>query len=208
MKYICFDIGNVLCRVDFSNFKNRISKILNIEVREVDYFLGRTQKLHDLGLTNLDDELRDHFKLKSSVIVDDLMQEWRATITMDDLMLKFLNSIFENNWFTNKVALLSNIGFEHSLIVKELLTPQIYDKCVKFFSCQVGARKPNFIYYKTFLEMYTEFQGAIYVDDREENVFMGNEFGLQSIVFDLDKLNAKPFDKIKEISKLQNLVSG
>jgi|ERR1700722_4535479 len=203
MRYLCLDIGNVICKVDFTSFKNRISKTLNIELDAVEYFLNRTQKLHDLGMTSLSDELRDHFKIKSTPIVDDLMAEWNKTITMDDFMFRFLQSILSDG--NIKIALLSNIGIEHTLLVKELLTSGIYDQCVPFFSCEVGARKPSFLYYKTFLDLYPEFNHSIYLDDRQENVDIGAKFSLKAIRFDLDTFKSD-LEKAKAISGLEKLI--
>ena len=62
MKYCCFDIGNVLCHCSFESLKQLLSKHLNITLSDAEAFVNRNQKLHDLGLTNLSDELRDHFR--------------------------------------------------------------------------------------------------------------------------------------------------
>ena len=49
--YVCLDIGNVLCHVDFNVFLADVSESLNVTTEDAMYFLNRSQKLHDLGLT-------------------------------------------------------------------------------------------------------------------------------------------------------------
>ncbi len=185
--HICFDIGNVLCNVDFSFFIKKLSKSINISIEDVNYFLDRTQKLHDLGLTDIRSELSDHLKIKSSPIVDDLIVEWNKTVTAHTFMISTLNDLIKNNI---KIALLSNIGTEHAALMRNILTPDIYDNSIKFFSCFLGARKPTHLYYKTFLDMYSNFRGSIYLDDRAENVEAGREFGFKSQHFALDSFGS------------------
>lgn len=66
MNYVCLDVGNVLVHVDFQIFIRDLSKQLNITLEEAEYFMNRTHALHDMGLTKMADELRDHFKIKVS----------------------------------------------------------------------------------------------------------------------------------------------
>ena len=61
MNYCCLDIGNVLVDVKFKEFLENLSRTLNITVEDAQYFMNRSQKLHDLGLTIMKDELKDHF---------------------------------------------------------------------------------------------------------------------------------------------------
>lgn len=188
MKYLALDIGNVICHVNFDNFKNKLSKTLNISTHDVDYFLNRTQRLHDMGLTEISDELRDHFKIKSSVIIDELMIEWTNTLTFNKEFLDGIYSKVDELGRKNiTIALLSNIGFEHAKLIRSKwhLTSVLNDP-IMFFSCEVGARKPSYLYYKTFLDMHPEFKGCLYVDDRKDNLKTGDKFGFKSRLFSLD----------------------
>lgn len=186
MKYLALDLGNVVCNVNFNLFIRHLSKTLNVSIDEVNYFLNRTQKLHDLGLTVMSDELRDHFKIRSSVIVDESLVLWNKTITINPIMKAFVNDLIHKR--SVKVALLSNIGVEHSNVIPEVLSKDIFDHSIKFFSCDVGTRKPNYLYYKTFLDMYPEFKGCLYLDDRPENVAAGKIFGFDAKLFVLDDM--------------------
>jgi FMN phosphatase YigB (HAD superfamily) len=207
MKYLAVDLGNVICQVNFDNFNKKLSNTLNLSLDEVNYFLNRTQKLHDLGMTNMSDELRDHFQIRSPEIIDDLIDEWNKTVRADPFMLDELIRIMHPTQGIEqvKVALLSNIGKEHSSLIKNILTTDIFDHAIKFFSCDVGARKPTYIYYKTFLDMYPEFKGCVYMDDRIENIETGLLFGFKAQHFELDRIKSEQ-EIIDRLAKIQTLM--
>jgi putative hydrolase of the HAD superfamily len=153
-----------------------------------------------MGLTQISDELRDHFKIKSPVIILHLIDEWNKVITADRTVVEFLEKLLDENV---KIALLSNIGIEHAALIGNILGGFLYQYSIKFFSCEVGARKPSFLYYKTFLDMNPEFKGCLYLDDRIENVRGGEKLGFKSIHFELDKFNQKELEnKLIEIKSL------
>ena len=186
MRHIAVDLGDVVCKVDFTNFKKMLSVSLNIGLDDAEYFLNRCQKLHDLGLTSLNDELRDHFKIKSEPLINGLIKEWNKTISINKTMKEFLKELIAKG---TKVALLSNIGINHSTIIEETLGNTISNNSIKFFSCRVGVRKPSLLYYKTFLDLYPDFKGCLYIDDRQENLDTGKEFGFVSTHFQLSAMN-------------------
>jgi FMN phosphatase YigB (HAD superfamily) len=205
MKYLAVDLGNVICRVNFTDFKKKLSKQFNVDMEYAEYFLNRTQRFHDSGLTNISDELRDFFNIKSSVVLAELMEEWNLTIQPDVAMISMLKDMISpKNNEQVKVALLSNIGPEHANIMSLILTREVFDNSIRFFSCEVGARKPSYLYYKTFLDMYPEFKGCVYIDDRIENIEVGTEMGLNGIHFVLDQFcSGKDLaDGIEKIKKL------
>jgi FMN phosphatase YigB (HAD superfamily) len=201
MKYLATDLGNVIIEVNFTQFAKELSRTLNIPSEEVEYFLRRTTKLHDLGITSIADELRDHFKIRSGEIIADLVGHWNNVIKSNSYMNNFLERLIRKNV---KLALLSNIGIEHSNMLVNILPPYVYDSSIKFFSCEVGARKPTYLYYKTFLDMHPEFNGSVYLDDRMENVTASSQFGLNSVHFVLDKYRNDFVrnQKLDDISKM------
>ena len=187
--YVCFDIGNVLCRVNFNNFLASISKYMNIAQKDAFYFLHRTQKLHDLGLTNLRDELHDHFDLHSEVIITEIMNHWDMSVWKEDIMFQLLDDLIDSGV---KVALLSNIGFEHvEYLNANLANLKGWKDSIHFFSCAAGARKPSVLYYQSFLMQYPKFRGAAYFDDVQENLDAGKTFGFKTVRFSLDDLAGK-----------------
>lgn len=208
-KYVAFDIGNVLVHSTFPDFLKKLSKELNITIEEAEYFMNRTQKLHDLGCTKMADELRDHFKIRSPVIIDELIQNWKDVIKPDYWVLTTLDNLIKKE--NLQVALVSNIGLEHAEQIDDLLghiwnpwTNQwgesSFKNAIKHFSCFVGARKPSLLYYQSFLQLYPEFKGCVYVDDLHENLNASKQFGFQTFHFSLETVNDDNFpDKMDEL---------
>lgn len=191
MKQLALDIGNVICHVDFDKILNVLSKSLNISKAEALYFLNRTQKLHDLGLTNLSDELHDHFNIKSEIIIADILSEWNKSIQIDNDVIREIERLRDK--LDLEIALVSNIGIEHAEHIRKNLS---LGNTIQFFSCEVGARKPSYLYYKTFLDMYPQFNGAIYLDDLDVNLEIGRKFGLNALKFALSDYKRNPLDSL------------
>jgi FMN phosphatase YigB (HAD superfamily) len=200
MKYVALDIGNVLCHVDFNGFLNDLSAELNVNLEDAMYFLNRSQKKHDLGITIMRDELHDHFHIKSPVIIDRLLHSWSKSIKPDLRVLDMYNTMTEKHGL--KVALLSNIGIEHAKQAEEILAHGgFFEGAIKHFSCNVGARKPTSLYYQSFLMEYPEFHGCVYVDDVLENLETGKRYGFRSYHFDLSKM-----DTSRELPEIEKMI--
>jgi FMN phosphatase YigB (HAD superfamily) len=211
MTYVALDVGNVLVHANFQGFIEKISKTFNISMSEALYFMNRNQKLHDLGLTRMRDELGDHFKVRSEVLMDELVGDWNKVIVADKNVLALMNRLKGIHGL--KIAILSNVGLEHLVRMKEVLDHENFmDGTVGHFSCVVGARKPQMVYYHTFLELHPEWRGCPYIDDVQENLDMGAQFGFKPFKFALEEV-ARPSnaddpvppyklrDKLKEIEK-------
>lgn len=200
MIYAAFDIGNVLCHVDFNPIINNLSKTLNISKDEAMYFLNRVQKLHDVGLTSLSDELRVHFKIRSEVIVEDLIKSWNACIQPNIEVLEMIYDLIKN--YELQIAILSNIGVEHKENIKNIL-----GNAITHFSCDVGCRKPSFLYYQSFIQQYPEFKNCVYVDDLSENLESSKKFGFKPYQFDISKWSKDFYlSHAPEIIKLKNFI--
>lgn len=198
MQYLAVDIGNVILNMEFTKFLNELSTTLNISKEDSWSFLERTQQLHDLGYTLIRNELRDHFKIRSEETIERIMAEWNKTLTPNEGVISWLNGLMDRGV---KIALLSNMGIEHFRIIKSLLGDKLYDGSIHFFSCEVGSRKPSYVFYHTFLSMHPEYKESVYLDDNEENTKTGSKFGLNSILFDLFKMSNQEaiLAKIKEV---------
>ena len=193
MKYAAFDVGNVLFNVNFPGFINKMSKTLNISVEDATYFMNRSQKLHDLGLTIMKDELIDHLHIKSSVLREELIQDWNHCITPADWLLERVDKLCTTHDI--QIALLSNVGLEHAVRMREMLSPyQFFQNGITHFSCEVGARKPNIIYYQSFLQLHPEFQGCPYFDDLKENLQVGAAFGFKTYRLSLEEITSENYE--------------
>lgn len=206
INYVCLDVGNVLVHVDFQIFVRELSKQLNLTLEEAEYFMNRTHALHDMGLTKMADELRDHFKIKSPLIIKDLLASWDRVITPNFIVM---DKLVEMKRTRNlQIALLSNVGLEHAVQMERMLgTGGIFEEAVKHLSCHVGARKPTKLYYQSFLLQHPEFQGCAYLDDLQENLDMGAEFGFRPMLFNLAS-EPKQFITRSKLQEIENFILG
>ncbi len=194
MKYIAFDIGNVICHADMKPFIEDISQTFNISVNEAARFLKSFQQIHDLGLTTMENQLRVWFDCKSEVTSNRLIDHWNDMIRPEPNMVTAINEFLDKGV---KVALVSNIGVEHAEMMKTKL-PGIYHRATKHFSCFVGARKPTMLYYQSFLMQNPEFKGCWYVDDLQENLDASKQFGFKTFRYTLEDPDfAYKFQEIK-----------
>lgn len=199
MKYLALDIGNVLVTVHFERFLDLLSRTANISMEDAKHFLKKIQKIHDLGLTDIKQELENSFNIKSPGLINDLKKEWARCGLADEYVI---NRILKwNNEIGLKIALLSNIGIEHAEIMPKLLKhDDFYNKTITHFSCEVGARKPSMIYYQSFLRQFPEFYGCVYVDDLHENLEASKKFGFKTFHFTLED-GANVYDNLDKLEK-------
>lgn len=186
-----FDIGNVLVHVNLEIF---IDTFNNLLAQKPEYklglnaggmvFLEHLQPYNDIGLTTVERTLALRFPYLTPRDITDLMDAWYKTITPNEMMLNFIKDL---KFDGVKIALLSNIGFEHRDYLKNLC-PDLFNNTIEHFSCEVGARKPNKIYFQSFLTDHGDFSGAVYLDDRPENLKAGESYTFKSYKFDLDEI--------------------
>jgi FMN phosphatase YigB (HAD superfamily) len=200
MKYICLDIGNVLCHVDMVEFLELASTTFNITEAEAVRFLKRFQRIHDLGYTTMKDELMDQFKLKSEATTRKLVHAWNEAVQPNLDIITKLNELKVSH--NLQVALLSNIGPEHAMMMEDRLKHGgFFEGAIKHFSCFVGARKPSMVYYQSFLMQYPQFKGCLYVDDLQENLDASEQFGFKTLRLSLEESGILD-SKILEIESL------
>ncbi len=201
MNKLAIDIGQVICHLDFRNFNKLLANHACISEESADRFLFESQKMHDLGFSILEKDLNNRlydFNLLP-VYVKEVVAEWHKTVIPNPIVMEWLKKLLSRRV---EIALVSNIGMEHAETMKTLLSP-IYEhlNVVKFFSCEVGARKPTYVYYQTFLNMYPKFKRCVYMDDNLDNIEAGKLFEFQSIPFDLSKMK----DDTEIITALKNI---
>lgn len=198
MKHLAVDVGNVICSIDFTNFNLLLEQfiannLINIPKEKIIQFLFDTQKIQDVGITSFEEDVRNYLGIKDKKLIELLVAEWNKTLKPNHFMISNLIDMLP----TTKIAILSNMGTNHRSIMRDLLTPELYDNCIPFFSCDVGARKPSLLYYKTFLDMYPDFKGCVYLDDRQDNIDTSIRFGMTGCLFNLND-----FKSIMEMAEM------
>lgn len=190
MKYLAIDIGQVICHLDFRKFNAKLAAFTGMTEKEAYDFLLNSQKAHDLGFSILEKDLNNKFYGLNLLPdqVREIVKEWHNSLIPNPIVIKWLEKLLSSKEF--KIALVSNIGYEHTETMKTILSSIYNDEnIIRFFSCFVGARKPNYTYYQTFLNMYPNFKGCTYLDDNQDNIESGKLFGFNSIVFDISKMS-------------------
>ena len=189
MNYICLDIGNVICRIDFNKFISKISMDLCESAIRIKKKINYDQRAHDIGLLNLRETLENNLDITSPDVLDRILIEWNKMIVFDRSILDRFQNMSDK--YGLKIALLSNLGFEHTILVREKLSNssfEVFKNSIKYLSCEVGARKPQSIFFQSFLLRYPMFQGCIYLDDLQENLDASEPFGFRTMNFDLSTM--------------------
>jgi len=181
LKFVIFDIGNVIAHVNFSVFVSSLCDNKIVKSCEEGYkLLEQIQPYQDLGLTNVKREL-SRFNLDKK-IESNILLHWMETVSFNQKSLNLINDLIIEKY---NIALLSNIGPEHASIIRN---NDLLKKLNHHFSFEIGARKPSKIYYQSFLMDNPLYKGCAFIDDRYENLEMAEKCGFKSYHFDLDKL--------------------
>lgn len=189
MSYIAFDIGNVLMHVDFSPFYKLMIEIFHNSNRfksdkEVWNWMEHNEKLDFIGAISLTKLIDREFPNLIDYDKDRLKIAWNLSIYPNEKMLEFMKELKDENV---KIALLSNMGLNHAEYIKEKF-PDLLDVDICYLSCDIGAFKPNHLFYQSFLLSNPEYRGCLYLDDRWENIIAGERFKFNSYDFNLEEL--------------------
>lgn len=207
------DIGNVLCHMDIDPFV----KIANEVIRNI-YVIGNNilpilkqcQANHDLGLIKLKEHIAVNFCKLSEKELDHIISSWNKVLIPNNLTISFMENLVKKDAL---VKLTSNIGYEHKSIIDSILGPSL-SKCVKEFSCDIGARKPSKLYYDYLMRSFEKQKNIdidysrrliVYIDDLQENLDAATKM-YNVIPFKLDISELSEKDLKLKLLELENLI--
>jgi hypothetical protein len=204
MKYIAFDLGNVIFDFDEGPFYDEAESV-GINTCNLSLYMKTIYKSEFCGVELKDllkFRLKDYFGISGCKlgvgIVDRLLARWREGLIPNHYMVSFLKSLGSDV----NVAFLSNMGWEHLRYIEAVYPEVMRLASHKHMSCEVGVAKPGILFFQSFLLQNPEYSNCIYLDDREENIISADRCGFNSIQFnlndyknDISKLNSK----LKEI---------
>jgi FMN phosphatase YigB (HAD superfamily) len=186
IKKVAFDIGNVICHVDLEKFNNfLVDKKLFINKEAASNFIEGIQIGMDLGMYGIKQSFNNFFPNISKEDLDQIYYVWMNIISISNEISDFIKELSGNGW---EIALLSNIGFDHSFYFNEIFNFEY----IKHFSYEIGARKPSKLFYQSFFIENYWTKDVLFFDDRQENVnastkyFNGTLFNLNNYSSDKD----------------------
>lgn len=186
MKLVAFDLGNVICHVDFDSF---LQTLVDMDIVS-DKFTGNElmkyiQRPIDLGEYSIKQFFAEKYSKLNYRSVQLLHDTWIGMAHPSVVMLDLINELIENYGY--EVSLLSNIGIDHANILREKCP--VFKKCNQHFSCDVGAAKPTKLFYQSFVLQYGWDPSVLFFDDREENVKAAQGF-LNGVLFNIEKFDS------------------
>src|SRR5690606_38012036 len=170
-----------LCHVDFENFFNFLVEQDIVKDHETAIeFLSGIQHPQDLGLYNIRQGFYRFYPHINKQTLHELHDIWDSVVEPSDSMLGLLDDLLSKGY---EIAILSNIGFDHSSILRHRC--EVFKNCHQHFSCEVGARKPTKLFYQSFLLQFGWPSNVLFFDDIEENV-KGASGYLSGVLFNLN----------------------
>ena len=183
---IALDIGNVLVHVDIDTFIDELF-LMGIDKFRGFEFLVIMQNFFDNGILDMRKALQLRFPELSVKETNRACEAWLAVVKPCFPTLEVVTELLSEG---AQVALLSNIGKDHAEYLSDMLSGQ-FDRCIKHFSCDVGSRKPQKLFYQSFIMDHPNFLDndsciykGIFLDDRLENVESAKRY-LDSKIFDI-----------------------
>lgn len=203
MKKAAFDLGNIVVEIDWKPFIKEWKALSLNRYSLAEEFFNGFQELQDVGLTTVSREIKKRFHDLEEDSVNRLIKGWNDALVYSDVMFSFINKLKDSGYL---IAILSNIGREHASVMRTKF-PEIFNDAILHLSYEVGARKPSKLYFQSFILEYPEFKGVTYIDDRLENLIVGQKYGLNGCLFDLEKFGGlSRKEKSREMDRLHRAV--
>lgn len=200
-RIMLLDIGDVLCHVDLIKFVSDL-EVFGFSNEEAWDFLIGIQKVQDIGLTTLSVELKKLIVKKHGYYdgltenIQTLVLQWYDVIHPDETVLNSLNELkkaYKKNKLNIGFILCSNLGKEHADKMNYYLSSFIDDDVGLFYSCRVGAIKPQYSYFKSLFDLYPNLDNCrpYYLDDNIDNINAAKLFDIDAHLFSLSSICGK-----------------
>lgn len=170
-KSIAFDVGNVLATFDMGGFVERLHASQLFESRErCMSFLEKFQHHNDLGISNISKELS--MLTHDKDLVKSLVSDWNDSLEFHPKMIQLVMELKNDG---APIIFVSNMGEEHYHKLQRAAPDLFKGKVLEHFSCQVGARKPQKLFYQSLLmsmdsRMNFPKFGLYFIDDLQGNL--------------------------------------
>ncbi len=181
IKAVFFDLGKVLLDFDWNPILLHLNE--NGATTNPDEFMNyivRRSKIkeYERGEVNSQEflnELLEHLNYKKPF--NDFLPVWNDIFTLLEENIKTFYDVKERL----PVALISNINESHLEWVEDNYQ-FLQDIPVKYYSCDVGSRKPeDEIFNRALSEFDVKAENAIFIDDMQENIEAARLLGIHSL---------------------------
>lgn len=173
---IFFDIGNVLVSLDFQDLNQRTVERLGIPFETYRAFLD--EYMHEYFTGHISSHHIEQIA-KEELGITTSLTETRTTVYTELLIPNtVLLEAIANLSKTYTISCISNIFPESLQVLKEL---GIFDHfTAPYFSCEMGATKPDPLAYKLALWMHhASAEKTLFIDDKRKNLEGGLAAGMQ-----------------------------
>ena len=141
--------------------------------------------LLDVGLVNLGEAIRIYGILPPHDNPSYFLKTWNAALKPHPKMMAWVERLKTADV---QIAMVSNMGLDHAAYIR-LTWPAFFKDCSLHLSCEVGARKPSKLYFDCFDNNHKVFKWPrpiLYLDDKEENLKQGKNYGFKPCHFNLE----------------------
>lgn len=207
IKNIIFDLGNVLCDIDFKRTVDAFQTLggdkidLNLENYMDHPIFGGIEK-GEISAAQFRDQIREMLQSDAS---DDIIDEaWSAVIVKSDIeRIKLIKSLRKNY----RIFILSNTDEIHIARATQLFKDDfdidffgLFEKC--YYSHELALEKPGFEIYNTVLaDAGIKAEETLFIDDKADNIEAAKQLGIMSYLFDNKKEKLEEIFNSKKVFK-------
>ena len=181
VNWIFFDIGNVLCYLDFESVWNGFitecgSPLDKIQNALYDEYLFNGFECGRLSPENYYSGVMK--KIGCSLSYERFVEIWNSIVIKNDRMFDFVKSLKDHF----KILILSNTNVLNASVIDKDIK-EISDKIV--YSYEVGYMKPDLEIFRIALHRADETpENILFVDDLIENILSAKHIGFKTYLFD------------------------
>ena len=181
IKWIFFDIGNVLCKLDFESVWESFIDACNVPIEKIKDALYDEYLFNSFECGRLDPE--EYYrgvikKIGCNLDYKHFIKIWNSIIIKSDKMFKLVNDLRHHF----NILILSNTNVLNASVIDKDIR-DISDKIV--YSYEVGYMKPDPEIFKIALDSINEIpKNVLFVDDLIENILAAKHLGFNTYLFD------------------------
>jgi len=184
IKFVLFDLGNVIVNVDKEEALRIFSDITGEPVEKlVDFPESNLEKNFEKGKIAIEDYiagLKRRFNLTNEVNKEELIEIWASCFKLNEQMIELVKKIDRNI----KKGILSNTNPLHIESIKKNYDIFGYFDYL-FFSYDLGYVKPDKrIYTSVMSKLKAKANEIIFIDDLQANLLPAEKIGFHTYLFD------------------------